>query len=244
MSKEFDIDELIEEARENFEACFKLENQGHESLHNALLACYKIIVDVDDEELEKLLLKQKFIQENHYNPKRVAMYILWLAIGKPVSPKNATQQKKAKIEKQNARLRMYARVLNKFIALQLSEDEADEFLDKYGVYAIANLNALKAGDNSNGKDNNNDDDDENENDENGKKFYWQQDRKMGFETVKSALSQKLHYKRCVIFKDDDGAIKVCRAKSALNKIIPYINSKKNNFKIYDIDAVIAENSND
>ena len=132
--------DLIEKAKEGFDACLSLEKQGHKPLKDALCSCYKIILYIKDQELKELLIKEKLIKEKSFNIKNRAKYVLWLTMGKPDKSKKTDDE--ISYKRDTARLRMYKRVLEKFILKDLSADEAYQFLETYGVYAIGNLKAI------------------------------------------------------------------------------------------------------
>lgn len=132
--------DLIKKAKEGFDACLILENQGHKPLKDALLSCYQITKYIKDQELKELLIKEKLIKEESFDIKNKAKYVLWLTMGKPDKSKKTDDE--IRYKRDTARLRMYKRVLEKFILKDLSADEAYQFLETYGVYAIGNLKAI------------------------------------------------------------------------------------------------------
>lgn len=131
---------LIKKAKDGFDACLSLEKQGHKPLKDALCSCYKIILYIKEQELKELLIKENLIKEKRFKIKNRAKYVLWLTMGKPTKDKKTDDD--VRYKRNTARLRMYKRVLEKFILKDLSEDEACHFLEIYGVYAIGNLAAI------------------------------------------------------------------------------------------------------
>ena len=136
------IEKLIEIAHECFDKMSDLEKQGHKPLKDALLICFSIAQKINDDSLETLLIEENLIKLGKYDEKNKAKYILWLTMGKPKS-KNKSDDDKKVYKQQSARLRMYVRVLKKFMSLNLEEQEAENFLETYGVYAIANLKKVE-----------------------------------------------------------------------------------------------------
>ena len=132
--------DLIEKAKYGFNVCLSLESQGHKPLKDALLSCYQITKYIKEQDLKELLIKEKLIKEESFDIKNKAKYVLWLTMGKPDKSKKTDDE--IRYKRDTARLRMYKRVLEKFILKDLSEDEAYQFLEIYGVYAIGNLKAI------------------------------------------------------------------------------------------------------
>ncbi len=132
--------DLIEKAKYGFNVCLSLESQGHKHLKDALLSCYQITKYIKEQDLKELLVDEKFIKEESFDIKNKAKYVLWLTMGKPDKSKKTDDE--ISYKRDTARLRMYKRVLEKFILKDLSEDEAYQFLEIYGVYAIGNLKAI------------------------------------------------------------------------------------------------------
>ena len=132
--------DLIEKAKYGFNVCLSLESQGHKPLKDALLSCYQITKYIKEQDLKELLVDEKLIKEESFDIKNKAKYVLWLTMGKPDKSKKTDDE--ISYKRDTARLRMYKRVLEKFILKDLSEDEAYQFLETYGVYAIGNLKAI------------------------------------------------------------------------------------------------------
>lgn len=132
--------DLIKKAKDGFNVCLSLESQGHKHLKDALTSCYIVAKYIKDQELKELLIKEKLIKEESFDIKNKAKYVLWLTMGKPDKSKKTDDE--ISYKRDTARLRMYKRVLEKFILKDLSADEACQFLETYGVYAIGNLKAI------------------------------------------------------------------------------------------------------
>lgn len=258
--------DLIKKAKDGFDECLSLEKQGHKPLKDALCSCYKIILYIKEQELKELLIKENLIKEKRFKIKNRAKYVLWLTMGKPTKDKKTDDD--VRYKQNTARLRMYKRVLEKFILKDLSEDEACHFLEIYGVYAIGNLAAI---DNDTKKVNNtrkdntsyteNEDEDEEEdddeyedegitsscnnsydtNDVTSTEEQKRLEKKESFKGLKRILSSnKLHYKRLVIIKDANDKIQVCKKKKEINRILNLLSLKKNPVKTTEIDELIEE----
>ena len=79
------LEALINEIRENFSNCLKLENQGHSSLKKAILGCYRILCTASKDDLNGLLTKHQIDYREKDLDKNKAQVVLWLTIGKPTS---------------------------------------------------------------------------------------------------------------------------------------------------------------
>lgn len=270
--------DLIEKAKDGFDACLSLERQGRKPLKDALCSCYKIILYIEDQELKELLVDKNLIKEESFDIKNRAKYVLWLTMGKPDKCQKTDDE--IKYKRNTARLRMYKRVLEKFILKDLSEDEACQFLETYGVYAIGNLKAIDdytkntsqkvsdtRKDNTSYTENDDEEDDDdydyedesvtslcnnvydtNDDEPNyvtSKEEQKRLDKKESFEELKSILSsKKLHYKRLIIIKDDNGNIQVCKTKKGINRMLKLLSLKKNPIEATGIDELIEELSNE
>ena len=121
--------DLIEKAKDGFAECLSLENQGRKPLKDALRSCYKITKYIKEQDLKELLIDKNLIKEESFDIKNKAKYVLWLTMGKPDKSKKTDDE--IRYKRDTARLRMYKRVLEKFILKDLSEDEACQFLETY-----------------------------------------------------------------------------------------------------------------
>ena len=128
---------LIKKAKDGFNVCLSLESQGHKHLKDALTSCYIVAKYIKEQDLKELLVDKNLIKEESFDIKNKAKYVLWLTMGKPDKSKKTDDE--IRYKRDTARLRMYKRVLEKFILKDLSADEACQFLETYGVYAIGNL---------------------------------------------------------------------------------------------------------
>ena len=132
--------DLIKKAKDGFNVCLSLESQGHKHLKDALTSCYIVAKYIKEQDLKELLVDKNLIKEESFDIKNKAKYVLWLTMGKPDKSKKTDDE--IRYKRDTARLRMYKRVLEKFILKDLSADEACQFLETYGVYAIGNLKAI------------------------------------------------------------------------------------------------------
>ena len=132
--------DLIKKAKDGFNVCLSLESQGHKHLKDALTSCYIVAKYIKEQDLKELLVDKNLIKEESFDIKNKAKYVLWLTMGKPDKSKKTDDE--IRYKRDTARLRMYKRVLEKFILKDLSADEAYQFLETYGVYAIGNLKAI------------------------------------------------------------------------------------------------------
>lgn len=57
--------DLIKKAKEGFDACLILENQGHKPLKDALLSCYQITKYIKEQDLKELLVDNDLIKEEN-----------------------------------------------------------------------------------------------------------------------------------------------------------------------------------
>lgn len=211
---------LIKEAKQNFKSCLILENLGHFALRKALLICINIIQQITMSQLNKLLDKHNITNKQKICEKDKAKAVLWLTIGKPNS------DNPLELERQKARIRMYARVLNKLISQNIDIKTAEMFLKQYGVYAIANLNKLE----------NKDKDDEFDEDdtlENGCDDSEDDDQKTDHKSNKSSQLLKalkdngIDEKPLILIKSDK-KVYICTKIKATKSVINFIKEQKLN----------------
>ncbi len=234
------IHNLIKKAKNNFRNCLTLENQGHLSLKKALLNCNEILQKITIEQLKNLLKKYHITKKQEISEKHKAQAVLWLTVGKPNS-KNPKE-----LERQKARIRMYARILNKFIIQNIDTKTAEMFLDKYGVYAIANLKKLEnKEDNTDSKkckdeplhDDEFDDDTSNNGSDNiGDEANKETDRrqKKSSQVRKMLKANGINKKRLILIKFDK-KIYICTKRNATKSVINFL--KEQNFGLLNINKI-------
>lgn len=221
--------ELIEKTKKHFANCLNLENQGHLSLKKALVGCYKIMQEASDNDLKGLLKGNHIKCDKEICDKNRAKVVLWLTIGKP----NSSDSRE--IERQKARIRMYARILNKFYSKNIDVDTAEIFLEEYGVYAIANLKKLYSenhGDDNDDTSLDEESDDENDNDENEDEN--QNTDKRSSQIRKTLNDNGIKKKRLILIKIDK-AVYLCSGTKITTSIMGFL--KRKQIELQDIDEI-------
>lgn len=114
----------MKSAQAAFSKFGKFELQGRKHIQNAIVHCYELYLEYEEDFIAKQCKEQKI----KFKAKKTAKMVLMLAM--QVSDKCD--------ERTNARIRTYVRVLKKFEELEYELDEAEENLEKYGIDYFAN----------------------------------------------------------------------------------------------------------
>lgn len=222
------LESLINEIRENFSNCLNLENQGHSSLKKAILGCYRILRTASKDDLNGLLTKHQIDYREKDLDKNKAQVVLWLTIGKP------TSEDTSELERQKARIRMYARILNKFSQLNVDHDEAKLFLEQYGVYAVANLKKLENEENNEGNDSSYEEDDEDDENIDTENQYTNEDNNTKKSSqIRTALKANGITKKHLILIKQEKDVLFCSGTNTTKSVVSFLQKKKIQLKNID-----------
>ena len=175
-----------------------------------------------------LLTKHQIDYREKDLDKNKAQVVLWLTIGKP------TSEDTSELERQKARIRMYARILNKFRQLNVDHDEAKLFLEQYGVYAVANLKKLENEENNEGNDSSYEEDDEDDENIDTENQYTNEDNNTKKSSqIRTALKANGITKKHLILIKQEKDVLFCSGTNTTKSVVSFLQKKKIQLKNID-----------